>query len=82
MFQRLDALIPGGIVVTLLGLIIIGTGVGSIVYICVQKQKLRGYEYWNRINGKCVKALLFNAGSIVLMVLMALNMFLLLIPQS
>lgn len=82
MFQRLDALIPGGIVVTLLGLIIIGTGVGSIVYICVQKQKLRGYEYWNRINGKCVKALLFNAGSIVLMILMALNMFLLLIPQS
>ena len=82
MFQRLDALIPGGIVVTLLGLIIIGTGVGSIVYICVQNQKLRGYEYWNRINGKCVKALLFNAGSIVLMVLMALNMFLLLIPQS
>lgn len=82
MFQRLDALIPGGIVVTLLGLIIIGTGVGSIVYICVQNQKLRGYEYWNRINGKCVKALLFNAGSIVLMILMALNMFLLLIPQS
>ena len=82
MFQRLDALIPGGIVVTLLGLIIIGTGVGSIVYICVQKQKLRGYEYWNRINGKCVKALLFNAGSIVLMILMALYMFLLLIPQS
>ena len=82
MFQRLDALIPGGIVVTLLGLIIIGTGVGSIVYICVRNQKLRGYEYWNRINGKCVKALLFNAGSIVLMILMALNMFLLLIPQS
>ena len=82
MFQRLEALIPGGIVVTLLGLIIIGTGVGSIVYICVRNQKLRGYEYWNRINGKCVKALLFNAGSIVLMILMALNMFLLLIPQS
>lgn len=80
MFQRLDALVGGGIVTMILGLLIIATGIGSIVLLCVRKRDIRSYEFWNRVNGKCVKALLFNAGSIVLMVLMAINMILLIIP--
>ena len=79
MLQRLDALIPGGIVVTLLGLIIIGAGIGSIVWVCVRTEKIRSYDQWRRVDGNCIKGLLFNAGSIVLMVLMALNMLLLLV---
>lgn len=78
MLQRLDALIPGQIVSTILGLIILASGIGSIVLLCVRKREIRSYEYWKRIDGNCVKALLFNAGSIILMALMALNMFTLL----
>ena len=82
MLQRLDALIPGGIVVTLLGLVILGAGIGSIVMLCVRKREIRNYEFWNRIDGKCMRALLFNAGSIVLMALMAMNMILLILPTE
>ena len=80
MFQRLDVLIGNGIMTMLSGLINIGTGIGAIVLLCVRIQEIRNYEFWNRIDGKCMRALLFNAGSIVLMVLLALNMVLLITP--
>lgn len=82
MSQRLNALIPGDIVIGLQGLIIIGTGIGSIVWICIRKEKVRSYDQRRRVDGNCMKGLLFNAGSIVLMVLMALNMYLLLLPPQ
>lgn len=82
MIQRLDAVLGGGIVVGLLGLAIICCGIGSIVMLCVRKQEIRNYEFWNRIDGKCVRALLFNAGSLVLMALLALNMITLILPAN
>jgi membrane protease YdiL (CAAX protease family) len=82
MIQRLDAMLGGGIVVGLLGLAIICCGIGSIVMLCVRKQEIRNYEFWNRIDGKCVRALLFNAGSLVLMALLALNMITLILPAN
>ena len=82
MSQRLNALIPGDIVIGLLGLIILGTGIGSIVLLCLRRRDIRNYEFWKRVDGKCMRALLFNAGSIVLMAFMALNMYLLLLPPA
>ena len=80
MFQRLDALIGNGIMLMLSGLLNIGTGIAAVILLCVRIREIRSYEFWNRIDGKCMRALLFNAGSIVLMVLLALNMILLITP--
>ena len=67
---------------TLLPTILIAMVAGSIVMLCVRKQEIRNYEFWNRIDGKCVRALLFNAGSLVLMALLALNMITLILPAN
>ena len=82
MVPRLDALVGNGIVIGLLGLVTIGTGIGSIVYICVCHEKIRNYDLPNRVDGKCMRALLFNAGSILLMLLMLLNMITLIMPPQ
>ena len=80
--QRLDALSPGGIVSVLFIWTVLGTGVGAVVLVCLRWQQIRNYDRSNGIDGKRMRALLFNAGSIVLMAFMALQMYLLLLPPA